>query len=48
MKLLCIGSEFANSVVKSILNKRGIISIILQSGEEFTQNEVEKVLFFNE
>lgn len=48
MMLFGLGFEFANSTVKSILNNKGEISIVLESGEVFTQAEVEKVLFYNE
>ncbi len=41
MLLVGIGTDLMASKVKSILNENGIISIVLESGISFSQEEVE-------
>ncbi len=41
MLVLGIGSEIFASNVKSIINNKGLVSIVLESGIVFTQEEVE-------
>ena len=44
MLLLGIGTKFFGSFVKSIKNDKGTISIVLESGNILTQEEVESIL----